>query len=134
MTFSHIKAEYRCTQCARGRSEHEIALSIPYVIVAFIASIVWSFALFRAPLNFPWYSFLCVFAGELLALFISGLTLTLFFLVGNRIIHPCPSCGAHMTLRGRHFGKSQKPRWNDYVLLLLFVAINVGVWMSLFHH
>ena len=134
MMFSYTIAEYRCTQCAGGRSEHGISLSIPYVVVALIATVVWSFTLFCAPLDFPWYSVFCVFAGELLALFISGLSLTLIFVIGDRLIHRCPSCGAPMTLRGRHFTKSQKPRWNDIVLLLLFVAINVGVWMSLSHH
>jgi hypothetical protein len=133
-SFRYTTAEYRCTKCAGGRSEHGVNLSIPYVVVAFIATVIWSFALFRAPLNFPWYCVFCVFAGELLALIIAGLSLTLFFIVGGSIIHRCPSCGAPMTLRGRHFTKSPKPRWNDSVLLLVFVAINVGVWVSLFHH
>lgn len=101
--------------------------------IALVATVVWSFALLRAPLNFPWYSVFYIFAGELLALFIAGMALTLFFIVGGSIIHRCPSCGAPMTLRELHFTKSQKPHWTDTVLLLLFVAINVGMWVSLLH-
>jgi hypothetical protein len=132
--FSYAIAEYCCTKCPGGRSEYGVNLSIPYVVVAFIATVIWSFALFRAPLNLPWYYVFCIFAGELLAFFIAGLALTLFFIVGGSIIHRCPSCGAPMTLRGRHFTKSPKPRWSDFVLLLFFVALNVVVWINLCHH
>jgi hypothetical protein len=131
-SFRYVIAEYRCTKCVRARSEYGINLSIPYIVIAFIATIVWSFALLRAPLNFPWYGIFCVFAGELLTLFVSGLSLTLIFIIAGPLIHRCPSCGAPMTLRGRHFTKSQKPRWNDFVLLFLFIAINIGAWLSLF--
>src|SRR5215472_13059333 len=131
MKFSYIIAEYRCTQCAGARSEHGITLSTPYAIAALIATVVWSFVLLRAPLNYPWYSFFCVFAGELLALFIAGLAITLLFAIGGPIVRRCPNCGAPMTLRGRHFAQSKRPHWVDSVLLLLFIAINVGVWISL---
>jgi len=129
--FHYRTAEYRCTQCTGARSKHGITLSIPYVVVAVIATVAWSFILLRAPLSFPWYYAFSVFAGELLALFIAGMPLTIFFIIGGPIIHRCPSCGAPMTLRGQHFTKSQKPHWNDSVLLLIFIAINVGAWLSL---
>jgi hypothetical protein len=131
MTFSYTIAEYRCAKCASGRSEYGVNLSIPYVIVAFITTVILSFALFRAPLSLPWYYIFGIFAGELLVLFIAGLALTLFFIVAGSIIHRCPSCGAPMTLCGRHFTKSQKPRWNDSVLLLFFIAMNIAIWLNL---
>jgi hypothetical protein len=54
-SFSYTIAEYRCTKCTGGRSEYGVNLSVPYLFVAFIATVIWSFALFRAPLNLPWY-------------------------------------------------------------------------------
>ena len=132
MTFSYIMAEYRCTKCDGGRTDYGITFSIPYSVIAFIATVVWSIALFRAPLHFPWYYVFCVFAGELLTLFVAGLALTLLFIVGGSIIHRCPSCGAAVTLQGRHFAKSQKPRWNDAVLSLIFLTINVGAGVMTF--
>jgi hypothetical protein len=135
-SFRYTTAEYRCTKCSNGQSEHAGSLSLPYLIVVFLATIAWSFGLFSEPLSFPWYYFFSIFAGELLLLFVAGFPLTLFKMAtgGGSIARPCPSCGAPMTLRGRHFTKSRKPRWTDSVLLLLFAAINVGLWISLFYH
>jgi DNA-directed RNA polymerase subunit RPC12/RpoP len=133
MTFSHITAEYRCTKCPGTRSVHGNALSLLYVAVGFISAIAWAFVLLRAPWSLPWYYFFYVFAGELLALFIAGLPLSMFF-IGGSIIHRCPNCRSPMILRGRHFTKSQKPLWTDFVLLLLFFALNVVVWVKLHHH
>lgn len=133
MTFSYVTAEYRCTQCAGARSEHASTFSIPYVVAAFIAAIPLAFVLFRAPWSFPWYYFFCIFAGELLALFVAGLPLSLFF-TGGSMARRCPNCGAPMTLKGRHFTKLQKPRWTDAALLLLFLAMNVAAWVVLYRH
>jgi hypothetical protein len=133
MTFSYITAEYRCTKCPGERSEHGITLSILYVAVAFISAVPLTFVFLRTPWSFPWYYFFCIFGGELLALFIVGLPLSLLF-IGGSIVRRCPNCGAPMTLRGRHFTKSQKPRWTDCVLLLLFCVLNVVVWIKLYHH
>lgn len=133
MTFSHITAEYRCTKCDGARSEHASTLSIPYVITAFIGTIFLSAVLLRTPWNFPWYYFFCIFAGEFLALFIAGLPLSFFF-IGGSIVRKCPNCGAAMTLRGRHFTKTEKPRWSDSLLLVFFVAINVVAFIILHQH
>jgi hypothetical protein len=134
MAFSYITAEYRCTQCTGARFEHGITLSIPYIAVAFVATITLAIVLLRAPWSFPWYYIVCIFAGELLLLFIAGLPLTLFRVAAGSIVRRCPSCGASMTLRGRHFTKTQKPRLTDFVLLLIFCALNVVVWVNLYHH
>ncbi len=133
-SFRYILAEYRCTGCTTARSLYEITLSAPYVAIAFFSAVALSFVLLHAPWSFPWYYFFCIFAGELLALFIAGLPLSLFFIGGGSLVHRCPDCGAPMTLRGRHFTKSQKPRWTDAVLLSLFCALNLVVWVNLYHH
>jgi hypothetical protein len=132
-SFRYTTAEYRCTKCSNGQSEHETNLSFPYVIAALLGTVPLSVVLFRAPWNFPWYYFFSIFAGELLLLFAAGFPLTLFKMTtgGGSIARRCPSCGTFMTLRGRHFTRSQKPRWTDLVLLLLFIALNVVVWMNL---
>lgn len=133
MTFSYVTAEYRCTQCTGVRSEHASTFSVPYVVAALIAAIPWGFVLSRAPWNFPWYYFFCIFAGELLVLFVAGLPLSFFF-IGGSMARRCSICGAPMTLRGRYFTKLQKPRWADAALLLLFFAMNVAAWLVWYHH
>jgi hypothetical protein len=136
MTFSYTIGEYGCTKCSNTRSEYSATMSFPYVIAAFLAALALSFVLFREPWNFPWYYFFCIFAGELLLLFIAGFPLTLFKLVtgGGSIVRRCPACGGQMTFRGQHISKSQRPRRTDSVLLLLFCALNVAVWVKLYHH
>jgi DNA-directed RNA polymerase subunit RPC12/RpoP len=133
MTFSYTIAEYRCTKCSNTRSEHSGTMSFSYVIAAFLAALALSFVLFRTPWKFPWYYFFCIFAGELLLLFVAGFPLSLFKLAtgAGSITRRCPACGAQMTFRGRHITKSQTPRLTDYVLLFLFIAANVCVWLIL---
>jgi len=136
LSFRYTTAEYRCTKCSNGHSEHASSLSLPYVIAALLGTVALSVLLFRAPWNFPWYYCFCIFAGELLLLFVAGFPLTIFNMAtgGGSIARPCPSCGAPMTLRGRHFTKSQKPRWSDLALLFFFVVLNVVLWMDLFRY
>jgi hypothetical protein len=135
-SFRYTTAEYRCTKCSNASSEHGTSLSIPYVIAALFGTVPLFVMLFRAPWNFPWYYFFSIFAGELLLLFVAGFPFTLFNIAtgGGSIARPCPSCGASMTFRGRHITNSQKPRWTDVVLLVLFCALNVLLWVNLFHH
>ncbi len=135
MLFSYITSEYRCTNCSHTHSEYASTISIAYAITAFLGTLALSFILFRTPWNFPWYYFFCIFAGELLLLFVAGFPLSLFKLAtgSGSIIRRCPACGANMTFRGRHITKSQTPRRIDCVLLCLFVAMNVTLWLILQH-
>ncbi len=133
-SFRYTTAEYQCTKCPNGRSEHGSNISLPYLIIALLATIAWSFRLFSVPLSFPWYYFFSAFAGELLLLFVAGFPLTLFKIAtgGGSITRRCPKCGGQMTFRGRHFTYSQTPYWEDCALFIIFVVLNVVAWINLF--
>jgi hypothetical protein len=133
LSFRYITAEYRCTRCSNACSERGINLSVPYLLIALLATIPWSFRLFHAPSNFPWYYIFCVLAGELFLLFAAGLPLTLFSVLarGGSITRRCQKCGASLTLRGRHFTYSKTPHWKDYVLFIILTILNVVAWVRL---
>lgn len=133
VSFRYTTADYRCTKCPNTRSEQGVNLSVPYVLIAFLATIPWSFRLLRAPSNFPWYYIFCALAGELLLLFAAGFPLTLFSIIvgGGSIARRCPKCGASMTFRGRHFTYSKIPHWKDYVLFTFFIVLNIVAWIRL---
>jgi hypothetical protein len=132
--FSYKTAEYHCTKCSTTYLRHGSTLSIPYLIASFLATIAFSFKLFRAPWNLPWYYFFGIFAGEILLFFVAGFLVTVIMV----IVEPkfCGKCKAPLQLAGRHFTYSKTPRWSDYVLFILFVVINIVIWLkfeSLFH-
>lgn len=138
MRFSYTIAEYRCTKCSNTHSEQGINISIPYVFLAFLGTLALSMVFLRAPWNFPWYYVFHIFAGEFFLLFIAAIPLRLFMAIfmaqgSGPVIRRCPACGANMTFRGRHITASQTPSRIDYILLCLFVAINITLWLTLRH-
>jgi hypothetical protein len=104
-------------------------MSIPYLIAAFLATIAFSFKLFRAPWDLPWYYFFGVFAGEILLFFIAGFFISIIMMIGEPRF--CGECKAPVQLTGRHFTYSRTPRWSDCVLFALFVVMNVLIWLNL---
>jgi hypothetical protein len=84
--------------------------------------------------DFPWYDVVSVLAGELLLVFLSGF-LSMFLLAPFTIIRQarsCPKCGAPLAFAGRRFDPlgSPRPHWSDIVIFVVFVALNIGVWIS----
>jgi DNA-directed RNA polymerase subunit RPC12/RpoP len=135
MNFNYTIAEYRCTKCSNTHSQHSSSMSIPFLVLGLLGTFAQSAIFLRAPWDLPWYYFFCIFAGELILLFISGFLLSMVKIIsGTRTATMrCSACGASMTFRGRHIAKSKTPRLTDYVVLILFLTLNVAVWLSLCH-
>ncbi|MFZ2642308.1 MAG: hypothetical protein WA117_15020 [Verrucomicrobiia bacterium] len=131
--FSHTIDEYTCTKhCGYHRSVPGANLSLFHVIAAATATIpLWVLSLRE---DFPWYYFISILAGELLLVLLAGIAssflLTLFMTAGTSV---CKKCSAPMFFAGRQFDPlgSSRPHWTDIVVFVVFVALNVAVWVAL---
>jgi hypothetical protein len=104
-----------------------------HLIAAAVATI--PLFLFSIHEDFAWYYFVSILAGELLLVFLSGflsmILLAPFTIV--RQVRSCPKCGAPLGFAGRHFDPlgSQRPHWSDIMIFVVFIALNIAVWVSL---
>ena len=131
--FRHTIAEYTCTKhCGYHRSVVGSNMSLFHLTAAATATVpLWVFSLHE---EFPWYYFVSILAGELILVFGAGF-LTSFllmpFLTAGTTF--CKKCHAPMFLAGRHFDPagSPRPHWSDVVICVIFVGLNVAVWVAL---
>jgi hypothetical protein len=142
--FRHTIAEHPCSkQCGYVRSDIEANMSPFHLIAAATATVpLWLFSIHE---GFQWYYLASILAGELLLVFFSGFLsaflMILFGIIGLLVkpfgivgpAHRCPKCGAPLVFGGRHFNPlgSRRPHWSDIVIFLVFVALNIGIWVSL---
>lgn len=128
--FSHTTADYRCTQCGHVKSNVFPNASIFFFSLAVFTSIPTSLIASLGPWRLPWYYFAGAVVGELLLLFLAGIVCSLLFI----FIYPepkcCPNCRASIFLAGRHFAASKKPHRTDFILIVIFLALNVVVWIK----
>jgi hypothetical protein len=130
--FRHTLAEYFCSkQCGYHRTIVEPNLSPFHLIVAAIAAVpLWVLShLYRV----PWYHYVGIFGGELLLMFFAGILsnfVCAIEAVGTKV---CKKCGAPMSHAGRHFDPlgSAKPDWSDIVIFVIFIGLNIAVWIAL---
>ena len=129
--FRHTIAEYTCLKhCGYHRSVVGANWSLFHLIAAAVATVpLWLFSLHE---QFPWYYFVSILAGEFLLIYCAGF-LSSFILIPFRDTFRCKQCGAPMMLCGRHFDPagSRRPHWSDMLILVLFVGLNVVVWVAL---
>ena len=131
--FRHTIAEYTCTKhCGYHRSVIGANLSFFHVLAAATATVpLWLFSLRE---QFPWYYFVSILAGELLLVFLAGfLTSFLLMPINSAGTALCKKCGAPMFFAGRHFDPlgSPRPHWSDIVVFVVFVGLNIAVWIGL---
>jgi len=127
--FRHVTAEYSCLKCGQRRSVIAPTLSPFFLILAaaftlptwVIAFIIW---------RLPWYHLLGIYAGELLMIFAAGFLSSFFLLLDSMT---CPRCRKAMLLNGRHFDPlgSKRPHWKDMLLLVVFIGMNVLLWIQM---
>jgi len=127
--FTYVTAEYGCIKGCSFCSQHGSMISLPHLAVALVAASAFCLRLLSSPLGLSWFRVLGVFAGEALALFLAGFPVTLIHVATEP--RTCRLCGAHMSSRGRHFTSSKVPRWSDWTVLAVFMAINICVWLVL---
>ena len=129
--FRHTIAEYTCVKrCGYRRSVIGANWSLFHLIAAATATVpLWLFSLYE---QFPWYYFVSILAGELLLIYFAGFASS-FLLLPFRGTFRCKQCGAPMLLCGRHFDPagSPRPHWSDIVICVLFIGLNVAVWVTL---
>ncbi len=132
--FRHTIAEHPCTKhCGYVRSDVETNMSLFHLIAAATAAVpLWLFSVHE---GFQWYYLVSIFAGELLLVFISGF-LSMFLMLPFTIVRQvkrCPKCGAPLAFAGRHFDPlgSRRPHWGDIVIFVVFIALNIAVWIFL---
>ena len=129
--FRHTIAEYTCLKhCGYHRSVVGANWSLLHLIAAAVATVpLWLLSLHE---QFPWYYFVSILAGEFLLIYCAGF-LSSFILIPFRDTFRCKQCGAPMMLCGRHFDPagSRRPHWSDMLILVLFVGLNVVVWVAL---
>ena len=131
--FRQTIAEYTCKQrCGYHRSVVCATLSPFDLIAAGVATIpLWLVSLLN-PWNFPWYYLFGILSGELLLIFGAGfLSSVLVLPFIESADASCKQCRSPMFLAGRHFDPlgSSKPHWSDIVILIVFVGLNVAVWI-----
>jgi phosphatidylglycerophosphate synthase len=129
--FRHTIAEYTCVKrCGYHRSVPGANWSLFHLICAVAATVpLWLFSLYE---EFPWYYIVSILAGELLLIYCAGF-LSSFVTMPFTGTSRCKQCGAPMLLCGRHFDPagSLKPHWSDIAIFVVFVGLNVVVWISL---
>jgi hypothetical protein len=132
--FRHTIAEHPCLKrCGYCRSDVEVNMSPFHLIAAGVAAVpLWLFSIYE---DFPWYYCVSILAGELLLVFVSGF-LSMFLLAPFTIVTQaryCPKCGSPLGFAGRHFDPlgSQRPHWRDIAIFIVFIALNIAVWVSL---
>ncbi len=132
--FSHTIADYTCTKhCGYHRSVIGAnLLSLFHVIAAAMAAIpLWVLSLRE---HFPWYYLISILAGELLLVLLAGIAssflLMPFMTAGTSV---CKKCGAPMFFAGQHFDPlgSSRPHWTDIVIFVVFVTLNIAIWVAL---
>lgn len=129
--FRHTIAEYTCVKrCGYHRSIVGANWSLFHLIAAAAATVpLWLFSLYE---QFQWYYLVSILAGELLLIYCAGF-LSSFVLMPFQGTLRCKQCGAPMLLCGRHFDPagSTRPHWSDIVILVIFIGLNIVVWLSL---
>ena len=132
--FRHTIAEHPCSKhCGYCRSDVETNMGPFHLIAAASATVpLWLFAIHE---GFPWYYLVSILAGELLLVFASGF-LSMFLSAPFTIVRQvksCPNCGAPLAFAGRHFDPlgSLRPHWSDILIFVVFVVLNIAVWVSL---
>ena len=129
LKFHYVTAAYGCPRCLRTCSRHGPTLGGYYAAAALLASLPIDFVLLRPPWSLPWTSFAGIIAGELLLLFASGFVAGMFCGVAPPV---CRDCKAWMSLRGRYFSDSRRPRSSDLAILSIFTAINISALIYLY--
>lgn len=129
--FRHTIAEYACLKhCGYHQSVVGVNWSLFHLIAAVAAAVpLWFFALCE---QFPWYYIVSILAGELLLVYCAGF-------LSSHVLSPfqgasrCKQCGAPMVLCGRHFDPtgSPRPHRSDIMILAIFIALNIAVWIAL---
>ncbi|HEY2415683.1 MAG TPA: hypothetical protein VGI40_25795 [Pirellulaceae bacterium] len=133
--YQHIKAEYFCTECKRGRTLIQPCISrLDWIVLACAGLPVAIVMLLRNESLSWWYCILAVYAGELLALYAAGFISSFIFLFDLRElreIHKCSECGGRMVLAGRHFDPAgdADPHYSDFVILGVFLLLNAAFWI-----
>jgi len=130
--FRHVIAENPCSRhCGYCRSDIETSVGPFHLIMVVVAAV--ALGIFLICKGFPWYYMVGMLAGEFFMLFVSGM-LSMFLSVPVILIRrvvSCPKCGAPLTFAGRHFDPlgSRLPHWSDILISVVFVALNVALWV-----
>ncbi len=135
--FQYITAEYTCPKCGWRRSVISPTLWRFYWIAAALAALPIWIASLLPPWSMPWYYGVSFVAGELLLVFLGGFLCTLLFApFDSPGTLRCRSCRAMMMFNGRHFesGGHPRPHWKDIVLFIVFIGLNVAVWIAIAKH
>jgi hypothetical protein len=130
--YRHIKAEYVCTKCQRGRTLIEHPISPLDLIVAACAGLPVATALLLSNVSLSWwYCIIAVIAGELLALFAAGFISEILLMFDLWEPARCRECGGLMYFAGRHYDPAGDagPHYSDFVLLSVFVLLNAAFWI-----
>lgn len=130
--FNQTIAEYICSKyCGYHRSVPGANMSRFHLMAAATATIpIWVLSLWQ---DFPWYYLPSILAGELLLVYAAGFTCGFVMMPFSRAgTSVCPKCHAPMFFAGRHFDPkgSARPHSSDIVILVIFIALNVCVWVA----
>lgn len=129
MKWTYVTADYGCPRGCTFHARQGATFSGPYSCVVLLASVAWGLRLAFSSPGLTWFRAAGVLAWGLLALFLAGSFLGLFFIAtGPRY---CQLCGATMSLRGRHFTSALRPHWTDYALMAVFGGINLAAWIAI---
>jgi hypothetical protein len=130
--YRHIKAEYVCSECKRGRTLIESCISPLDLIAAVCVGLPVAIVMLLRNVYFSWwYCIIAVSAGELLALYASGFISSIFLAFDSRGTNRCRKCGGSMYFAGRHFDPAgdADAHYSDFAILGIFILLNVGFWI-----
>ncbi|MEO6567638.1 MAG: hypothetical protein ABIO94_02645 [Opitutaceae bacterium] len=130
--YRHIKAEYTCTECKRGRTLIESCISRMDLIVAACFAVPVAIVALRSGYFSWWSGIIPVIAGELLALYAAGFISSIFLAFDTRGTNKCRECGASMFFAGRHFDPAgdEDAHYSDFLILGVFATLNVIFWIA----
>jgi DNA-directed RNA polymerase subunit RPC12/RpoP len=130
--YRHIKAEYTCTECKRGRTITESCISRLDLLVAACFGLPVAIIALRSGHFSWWYGIVSVIAGELLALYAAGFISSIFLVFDSRGINRCRECGGRMFFAGRHFDPAgdEDAHYGDFLILGVFALLNMIFWIA----
>ncbi len=126
--FSRTFANWSCPGCNRTVALVSPNLHLFFLGATFSAALAFQVGQLSKPDGLRWYYFPCIWAAELLILFVTGMLLSPLIAYLQRAPEKCPSCGGTLFFCGQYFEKFNKAHWTDRLLVAAFIVANGVLW------
>ena len=133
MHLSHTYAVHSCFSCKdySHTSKGSANWSYFYLLLAVLFAIPLCLYLTLSEIHLPWYNCLGIISIELLLFYFSGFLSGVIVTLRHPKPRACPKCKSPLLPAGNYFNNDEKQNAGDILLCILFIAANVGIWITL---